>query len=389
MTFRLSSPNIQFANALGVPLAGGFLYFYQTGTSTPQNTYQDAALTIANTNPIVLDSGGYAGNIFLIQGANYKVVLTDANNVQQWAIDPVSDPTSGGGTFNGYLAVNGASGSLRNIELQTSGTNRFVFGLTADPETGSNVGSNIIAYVCADNGTLLQNVFSINRATGVLTFIKTPVVQQPTATALTSGTAATYTTPLGAVRLRVRMIGAGGGGGATGTGTSGGNGATGGTTSFGSFTALGGSGGNSNNGANGGNGGYGGSGGSGTAFFRIAGQAGAPGQYNSTVVVPVAGIGGSSAFGGAGTNSSGISYSQMNAVANSGSGGAGAWSATANIGCGGGGAAGEYAEFYINFPAASYTYTVGAAGAAGASGTSGANGGAGGSGVVLIEEYYY
>lgn len=85
---RFYSPDQQFLSNSGVPYAGGFLYFYATGTSTPQNTYSDQGLTIANTNPVVLDSNGQAGSIFLLNLA-YKVVLEDSNHNQIWTMDPV------------------------------------------------------------------------------------------------------------------------------------------------------------------------------------------------------------------------------------------------------------------------------------------------------------
>ena len=48
----------QFFNNNGIPLAGGFIYTYLAGTSTPQPTYTTNAGNIAHTNPIVLDSAG-------------------------------------------------------------------------------------------------------------------------------------------------------------------------------------------------------------------------------------------------------------------------------------------------------------------------------------------
>lgn len=88
MSQRFFSPNQQFYNDTGVPYAGGFLYFYASGTSTPQNTWSDSGLTIANLNPVILDSAGRAGSVFLANSA-YKVVLADSNNVQIWTEDPV------------------------------------------------------------------------------------------------------------------------------------------------------------------------------------------------------------------------------------------------------------------------------------------------------------
>lgn len=65
------------------------LFFYETGTTTPKNTYSDSALTVANTNPVVADANGRFGDIFLIDD-NYKVVLKTevATDVTIWTADP-------------------------------------------------------------------------------------------------------------------------------------------------------------------------------------------------------------------------------------------------------------------------------------------------------------
>jgi microcystin-dependent protein len=116
MPNRFYSPDQQFLNNSGAPYAGGFLYFYASQTSTPLATYQDEALTIANAFPIVLDSNGQAGSIFL-QNLAYKVVLTDSNNNQVWTEDPVytSDFSTQAqfqiylGNPNGFVAGNQGS----------------------------------------------------------------------------------------------------------------------------------------------------------------------------------------------------------------------------------------------------------------------------------------
>jgi len=66
-----------------VPLTstGGLLpsaqaFFYQTGTSTPQNTYSDLALTVANANPLVADTNGVFPKAYLDPSLpNYRVTL--------------------------------------------------------------------------------------------------------------------------------------------------------------------------------------------------------------------------------------------------------------------------------------------------------------------------
>ena len=69
------------------PVSGGKLYTYLAGTTTPQPTYSDVNLTVANANPVILDSAGRA-TVFL-SGTSYKFVLTDASDVTIWTQDNV------------------------------------------------------------------------------------------------------------------------------------------------------------------------------------------------------------------------------------------------------------------------------------------------------------
>jgi len=66
----------QFFDNNGVPLNGGLLYTYQAGSTTALTTYTDINGTIANANPVVLDSAGRSSTeIWLTYGFNYKFVL--------------------------------------------------------------------------------------------------------------------------------------------------------------------------------------------------------------------------------------------------------------------------------------------------------------------------
>jgi hypothetical protein len=64
------------------PLAGGLLYTWAAGTTTPKATYSDATGLVANTNPVVLDAAGYA-NVWLGEG-DYKLELRTAAGVTVW-----------------------------------------------------------------------------------------------------------------------------------------------------------------------------------------------------------------------------------------------------------------------------------------------------------------
>ena len=66
----------QFFDNTGLPLNGGLIYTYQAGSTTPLATYTDVNGTIANSNPIVLDSSGRTpSEIWLTYGFNYKFVV--------------------------------------------------------------------------------------------------------------------------------------------------------------------------------------------------------------------------------------------------------------------------------------------------------------------------
>lgn len=88
------SPRFQAIDGSGNPLVGGKLYTYANTTTTPQTTYQDAAGTTANTNPIILDARGESV-IFLTEGQTYTFVLKDQNDALIWSQDSISGSESG------------------------------------------------------------------------------------------------------------------------------------------------------------------------------------------------------------------------------------------------------------------------------------------------------
>lgn len=80
-------PIFQFFDANGAPLAGGKLYTYVAGTTTPHATYTDSTQDTENTNPIILDANGEC--VVWMDETAYKLVLNDANDVLQWTRDNV------------------------------------------------------------------------------------------------------------------------------------------------------------------------------------------------------------------------------------------------------------------------------------------------------------
>ena len=80
-------PFFRAFSANGLALAGGKLWTYAAGTATPLATFSDAAGTVPNTNPVILDANGQA-QVYL-SGQGYKLALTDASDVVQpgWPVD--------------------------------------------------------------------------------------------------------------------------------------------------------------------------------------------------------------------------------------------------------------------------------------------------------------
>jgi hypothetical protein len=81
------SPKMQFFTAAGIPLVGGKLYTYASGTAVPLVTYTDSTGNFANTNPVILDSRGEAE--VWVGPSRYTFVLEDANDNLIWTIDGV------------------------------------------------------------------------------------------------------------------------------------------------------------------------------------------------------------------------------------------------------------------------------------------------------------
>jgi hypothetical protein len=128
MTTIATPPKLQFFDSNGNPLAGGKLYTYTAGTTTPLATYTDYGGGTANPNPIILDSRGEA-NVWL-GSARYKMKLTTSVNVDVWTVDNVNGAdgatlaalaASGGSALVGYLpAGTGAVATTVQTKLRES-----------------------------------------------------------------------------------------------------------------------------------------------------------------------------------------------------------------------------------------------------------------------------
>lgn len=89
MTAQLApAPVFRSWDNLGFPLAGGQLFTYAAGTSTPQATYVDSTQTTQNTNPVILNFRGEAF-VWLNPLQSYKFVLQDVFGNLIWTEDNI------------------------------------------------------------------------------------------------------------------------------------------------------------------------------------------------------------------------------------------------------------------------------------------------------------
>lgn len=145
----------QFFTTTGLPLAGGLIYTYQAGSSTPLATYSDNGGNYANTNPIVLGTDGRPQTeIWLTYGYNYKFVLQDSsyNTIQTYdniyGIIGVA-PTTSASIPSGLIAIwSGAVGSVPSGWYLCNGQNgtpdlrnSFVLGAGNSYAVGATGGS--------------------------------------------------------------------------------------------------------------------------------------------------------------------------------------------------------------------------------------------------------
>lgn len=89
---------IQQLSNSGQPLSGGQVFVYQAGTTTAQTNYTDSTGTVANPQPILLNSAGRLVNsIWLATNQPHKLILQDSVGNTLTTIDQltaINDPIS-------------------------------------------------------------------------------------------------------------------------------------------------------------------------------------------------------------------------------------------------------------------------------------------------------
>lgn len=155
MANRFFNPREQFASSSAV-YAGGWLYFYASGTDTPLDTYSNAGLSIANTNPVELNSAGRPSVDIFLSDASYKVVLKDVDLNTIWTADPVYTSDFSGpaqfsvyaGNPNGNVAGTAGSGSVKADAIWDT-TNNILYVATTTGDAATTVWTAVNASTAA------------------------------------------------------------------------------------------------------------------------------------------------------------------------------------------------------------------------------------------------
>lgn len=169
MTSVATPPKLQFFDANGNPLAGGKLYSYAAGTTTPLATYTDYGGGTANSNPVVMDARGEANVWF--GSSMYKLKLTDADDVEVWTVDNLNGPDVG--TLAALAASNGSS-LIGYINSGTGAVARTVQARLRDFVTVTDFGAvgNNSSGSASTNTTAINNAIASLTSGGTLYFPK-------------------------------------------------------------------------------------------------------------------------------------------------------------------------------------------------------------------------
>lgn len=387
----LTTPSLGVATATSI---NGLTISTSTGT-----------LTIANAKTHVVNNSltftGTDATSFAFPGTSDTVVTLGVT--QTLTAKTLTTPTINGAALSGTLSGSPTLSGVPVLSGLSAGTCSSGLGLDVSnntikiscPGAAASIQDGTTTITSGVSGTVLGNT------SGVLTHFTRAVptvceINLTTATTCNNGGSSanngTYTTPTGALYLKVTLVGGGAGG--SGGGTAAGTTATaGGNTCFNTtgaacttpvYQAGGGGAGSWTTGV----GGAGGSvSGSSTCAVTVPGTAGSP-ELPATSAASISGQkGGDTILAGGGTGAFG-NVAGNAASANTGGGGQGG-GAIASTGVGGpGGGGGSACISYVSSPAATYTYAVAATAAAGGAGTSGSAGGGGAAGKMIIEAFF-
>jgi len=151
----------QFFDNNGNPLAGGKLYTYAAGTTTPLATYTTSVGNIPHTNPIILDSAGRVpgGQIWLTDGSvDYKFLLETSFSVLVGTFDNIPPAISGSAADIVYLPAGTGAVATTLQAKEREEISVLDFGAIADYNATTGAGT--------DNSPAFQLAINYAKASG-------------------------------------------------------------------------------------------------------------------------------------------------------------------------------------------------------------------------------
>lgn len=175
----------QYFDANGRPLAGGCVFSYMSGTTTPLATYTDFTGGTPNSNPVILGSDGRPPNDIWLLGQAYRLKLVSAGGVScstgtQIYVEDGINPSSasllssnnvwtGTNTFNGTSNFNGPVNlnvGFTSLGPNTLGGGGSISGTYSGSPTLSGTwnfqGATFAGEVDAQNVVISGQLFSTN-----------------------------------------------------------------------------------------------------------------------------------------------------------------------------------------------------------------------------------
>lgn len=181
----------------------GKLCSYLTGTVTPANTYTTSALSVANSNPVILDSAGRHA-VFLTPGVTYTFILMTPGTDQTCNTGSVLWTANGIGavpTSSANLDVLGTAGeaiTAGQCVYLSDGSGAKTAGQWFKCDSGNTYSSTTPSVGMAPNSITISTVGTV-RLAGQVTGLSSLTVGQPYF--ITTGGSITATAPLNKRKL--------------------------------------------------------------------------------------------------------------------------------------------------------------------------------------------
>lgn len=161
----------------GDVISGAKLNTYEVGTTTPQATFLDSALTSPAANPILTDAAGRFPDAIFAQALQYKFVLTDASDNTLQTVEPWTPVTFRLATQFGfeYFSVyndgtNSDAQDIYDLVIPDGTTLALPAGATNSKAVAATAATAETTYTMFKNGGSVGTiVFAAAGTTGVFT----------------------------------------------------------------------------------------------------------------------------------------------------------------------------------------------------------------------------